>query len=70
MKKYLCFRCEHELCIDNNICGSNIGLATEDKRDSPEDFSVTLMNCPHCGMMYEVYDIPESERDNYDYFKE
>ena len=44
MKKYVFFRCEHKPYIDDNICGSDIGLVTEDKRDSTEDFSVTLMN--------------------------
>lgn len=70
MEKYLCFRCQHELCIEDNWMGSDIGAVTEEKSLTDDDFMVTLMSGPHCGASYEVYDTPVSERENYPYFNE
>lgn len=68
MDKYRCFRCKHELCIDDNWMGSDLALVPDEKALSDEDSMVTLMSCPYCGASYEVYDTPLSEIDNYPYF--
>ena len=68
MDKYRCFKCKHELCIDDNWMGSDLALVPDKKALSDEDFMVTLMSCPYCGASYEVYDTPLSEIDNYPYF--
>lgn len=70
MDKYRCFRCKHELCIDDNWMGSDLALVPDEKSLTDEDFMVTLMSCPHCGASYEVYDTPLSEIHNYPYFNE
>lgn len=68
MKKYLCFRCGEELYYEDTLVGSELGLISEDKSFTEEDIDVVLMSCEHCGMHYEIYDIPESEQENYPYF--
>ena len=70
MKDCKCFRCGNLFEIDDNFKGSDIGLVPIDKMDTEEDTIVTLMSCPHCGLKYEVYDIPESEQEDYPYFRE
>jgi len=34
-----------------------------------DDAMVTNASCAYCGASYEIYDTPESERDNYPYWK-
>ena len=38
MEKYLCFRCQHELHIDDNWMGSDIGAVAEEKLLTDDDF--------------------------------
>lgn len=70
MDKCLCFRCKHELSIDDNWLGSEVALVSDEKALSDEDFNVTLMSCPYCGAHYEVYDTPMSEAKNYQFFND
>lgn len=70
MDKYRCFRCNHDLVIDDNWMGSDLALVPDEKSLTDEDFMVTLMSCPHRGASYKVYDTPLSEIHNYPYFNE
>ena len=67
--EYKCFRCNHQLMIDNNFMATDIGIVQEDKFLTSEDFMVTTMTRPYCGASYEVYDTPEEEQENYPYFQ-
>lgn len=40
MDKYRCFRCKHELCIDDNWMGSDLALVPDEKSLTDEDFMV------------------------------
>lgn len=68
MDKYLCFRCNHELVTDSQWMGSDVAAVPEDKACSDEDFIITLMHCPYCGMSYELADVPPIEEYEYPYF--
>lgn len=70
MEKYLCFRCKHELVINDNWMGSDLALVPDEKALSDEDFMITMLSCPHCGASYEIHDTPLSEANNYPYFNE
>ena len=34
-----------------------------------DDAMVTNAHCPHCGARYEIYETPESEKQNYPYWR-
>lgn len=65
--KYLCYRCKHELIIQSQWMGSEIGAAPDEPDD---DFMVTLMSCPHCGLGCEIYDVPVNEQCKHPYFNQ
>lgn len=61
-----CMRCNHDLIIGGNFMLSEIN--GEELLDE-DDAIVTNASCPYCGAHYEIYDTPESERNQYEYFK-
>ena len=67
MLEYKCFRCSHELILLGNHMLSDI--EGDDDMSTFDDAIVTIAQCPYCGASYEIMDTPESERENYDYFK-
>lgn len=62
--------CNHELVLDDNWFGSDIGLVSEDKELTDDDFLVTIMHCPHCGVHYEIAECPVSEQSNYPFYND
>ena len=63
-----CMRCGHDLETDNVLTRSDVFPSVE--IDSPQDAMVMVAHCPHCGMSYELYDTPDCETDEYEYWKE
>ena len=54
----ICTRCAHELEL-------------EDIWEGEEDYGNTyVFYCPYCGARYECTEVPESERDEYDFYKD
>lgn len=68
--EFRCFLCNHELVIDDNWFGSDIGLVSEDKELTDDDFIVTIMHCQHCGTSYEIAECPVSEQSNYPFYND
>lgn len=64
---YHCFRCGHELIIEGNYMGSDMGDCSEDE---DEDYMVTTMSCPYCGARMECADISNNQKKEYPYFQE
>ena len=62
---YKCMRCRHDLIISGNFMVSDLN----EEVNEDEDSIVTNMVCPYCGATYEVYDTPESEKENYPYWR-
>lgn len=62
-----CMRCGHELIIGGNFMLSEVtGAELEDD----DDAIVSNTSCPYCGASYDIYDTPESEKENYPYWQE
>lgn len=61
-----CMRCGKELIIGGNFMLSEIN---GEELSEGDDAMVTNATCAYCGASYEIYDTPESERDNYPYWK-
>ena len=54
----ICTRCAHELEL-------------EDIWEGEEDYGNTyVFHCPYCGAKYECTEVPESERDEYEFYKD
>ena len=57
-KGVICTRCAHELEL-------------EDVWEGDESYGTTyVFHCPHCGARYECTEVPESERENYEFYKD
>ena len=54
----ICTRCAHELEL-------------EDIWEGEEDYGNTyVFHCPYCGARYECTEVPESKRDEYEFYKD
>ena len=54
----ICTRCAHELELD-------------DIWEGEEDYGNTyVFHCPYCGARYECTEVPESEKDEYEFYKD
>ena len=53
----ICTRCAHTLELEDIIEGD------------AEYGDTYMFACPHCGARYECTDVPQSERDQYDFYK-
>lgn len=68
MLGYNCFRCGHELILLGNHMLSE--AEGDDTMNADDDAMITTAQCPYCGAFYEVMETPESEKENYAYFKD
>lgn len=68
--KYKCFQCGSELIVQDTWNASDISLLEEEKNGTDDDYDIYIMDCPNCGVRYEVAECPSSEREKFPFYNQ